>query len=54
MFAFRVVLCFLLYAISPELQLLCVYIGMFADWAFRSVMNIFRYRSGKWLHKKLI
>lgn len=54
MFAFRVALCFLLHALFPELRLLCVYAGMFADWSFRSVMNICRYRSGKWLHQKLI
>lgn len=54
MFAFRVALCFLLNGIFPQLGVLCVYVGMFADWAFRAVMNIIRYRSGKWLQKKLI
>ena len=54
MFAFRVALCFLLNAIFPQMGLLCVYTGMWIDWAFRSVMNMFRYRSGKWLRKKLI
>ena len=54
MFAFRVALCFVLNAIFPQMGLLCVYAGMWMDWAFRSVMNLFRYRSGKWLHKKLI
>ena len=54
MFAFRVALCFLLNAIFPTIGILCVYVSMSVDWIFRSVMNIFRYRSGKWLHKKLI
>lgn len=54
MFAFRVGLCFLLNAIFPSMGLMCVCIGMGVDWAFRSVVNILRYRSGKWLHKRLI
>ena len=54
MFAFRVASCYLINAIFPSLGLMCVYIGMGADWIFRSVMNITRYRSGKWLHKKLV
>lgn len=54
MFTFRVGLCFLLNAIFPSMGLMCVCIGMGVDWAFRSVMNIIRFRSGKWLHKRLI
>lgn len=54
MFAFRVAFCFLLNAMFPHWGVLCVYAGMYADWSFRSVMNIFRYRSGKWLQRKLI
>lgn len=54
MFAFRVGLCFVLDAIFPTMGLMCVCIGMGVDWAFRTVLNIFRYRSGKWLHKRLI
>lgn len=54
MFAFRVALCFLLNGFFPQLGVLCVYAGMYADWAFRAIMNVFRYRSGKWLQKKLI
>lgn len=54
MFAFRVALCYVLNAIFPTLGLMCVFIGMGADWAFRSALNICRLRSGKWLHKKLI
>jgi len=54
MFAFRVGLCYVINALYPDAGLMCVCIGMWADWAFRSVMNIIRYRSGKWLHKKLI
>lgn len=54
MFAFRVALCYILNAIFPTMGLMCVYIGMWADWAFRSVLNLRRFRSGKWLHKQLI
>lgn len=54
MFAFRVASCYLINALFPSLGLMCVYVGMGLDWLFRSVMNIIRYRSGKWLHKKLI
>ena len=54
MFALRVGLCYLLNALFPAMGLMCVYVGMWADWICRSVMNILRYRSGKWLHKKLI
>lgn len=54
MFAFRVALCYIINALFPAVGLMCVYIGMWADWAFRSVMNVLRYRSGKWLHKQLI
>lgn len=53
MFAFRVGLCYLLCTLFP-VGLMGVYIGMWADWAFRSVLNIIRYRSGKWLRKQLI
>ncbi len=54
MFAFRVASCYLVNALFPSLGLMCVYVGMGLDWLFRSVMNIIRFRSGKWLHKKVI
>lgn len=54
MFILRVGLCYLLKFLFPSLGLMCVYIGMAADWAVRAILNIFRYRRGKWLHKKLI
>ena len=54
MFAFRVFLCYVLNAIFPQLGLMCVYIGMGADWLFRSILNFFHFRSGKWLQKQLI
>ena len=53
MFTFRVGLSFLL-SYAFELGLLSVWIGMWADWFFRAVMNSIRFRSGKWLQKKLI
>lgn len=54
MFVLRVALCYLLNVLFPSLGLMCVYIGMSADWAVRAILNIFRYRSGKWLKKALI
>ena len=54
MFVFRVASCYLVNALFPSLGLMCVYIGMALDWAFRALNNIHRYHSGKWLHKKLI
>ena len=54
MFMFRVASCYLINAIFPHLGLMCVYIGMGLDWLFRSTMNMRRFRSGKWLHKKVI
>jgi len=54
MFAFRVGMCYLLNALFPSLGLIVLYIGMTMDWGFRSTCNIIRFRSEKWLHKKLI
>lgn len=54
MFAFRVASCYLINALFPSLGLMCVYVGMGLDWLFRSIMNVIRFRSGKWLHKRLI
>lgn len=54
MFAFRVGLCFVLNALFPAMGLMCVCIGMWADWTFRSVLNVIHYRSGKWLHKRMV
>ena len=54
MFAFRVALAYALNAIFPSLGLMCVYIGMGVDWGVRAVCNLIRYRSGKWLYKRVI
>ena len=54
MFACRVGCSFLAYWIKPELGPICIYIGMWADWAARSLVNIIRFRSGRWLHKRMI
>lgn len=54
MFVFRVGFSFVAYWIKPELGPLCIYIGMWADWFVRTVVNIIRYRSGKWIHKRLV
>jgi Na+-driven multidrug efflux pump len=53
MFIFRVGLSYLLNSVT-ELGLMCVWLGMYADWLCRTVLNTLRFRSGKWLHKKLI
>lgn len=54
MFVFRVALSYLLNYLFPSLGLMCVIIGAAVDWGFRSVMNVVRYRSGKWLYKRVI
>ena len=53
MFPFRVGLSFLLSYLF-ELGLLSVWIGMWADWTFRSIVNTIHFRRGKWLTKRLI
>ena len=54
MFVFQVGLCFVVDALWPAAGPMALYIGMWSDWAFRSVVNIIRYRSGKWIHKRLV
>lgn len=54
MFAFRVALCYVLNAFFPDIGLMCVYLGMWADWIFRSILNCCRLHSGKWLRKSII
>ena len=54
MFAFRVFCSYVLYWLFPHLGLMCVCIGQWADWAFRSTMNLIHYRRGKWLKKSLV
>ena len=51
---FRLGMCYLLHALFPGMGLLCVYLGMFMEWVCRSSMNVWWYRRGKWLRKKLI
>lgn len=53
MFVFRVGLAFLLGSYF-EMGLLGLWIGMWADWFCRSVLNFFHFRRGKWLTKKVI
>ena len=54
MFAFRVGLSYAINAIFPTAGLMCVCIGMWGDWTFRTIMNFIHFRSGKWLRKRLI
>lgn len=53
MFIFRVGLSYLL-ALVFDMGLMSVWLGMFADWACHSVLNVIRLRNGKWIHPKLI
>lgn len=53
MFAFRVGLSFVLGG-WLKMGLIGVWIGMWADWACRSLFNMVHFSRGKWLRKKLI
>lgn len=53
MWCLRVALCIFLvrhFGMGP----MAVWYGMFADWALRGVIFALRFRSGKWLHAKLV
>ena len=54
MFIFRVLSSYVLYWCFPQWGLLCVCIGQWADWFFRSTMNVIHYFRGKWLKKCLV
>ncbi len=54
MFVFRVGMVYVLDWVFPQMGLMSVCIGMWADWFFRSMMNFIRYRSGKWMKKRLV
>ncbi len=53
MFTFRVGLSYLLGHFF-NMGLIGVWIGMWADWTCRTIFNLFRFRSGKWLTKRVI
>ena len=53
MFTFRVGLSYLLGGVF-KMGLAGVWIGMWADWVCRSLFNFIRFRSEKWLSKKVI
>lgn len=53
MFVFRIGLAFIL-AKFFDMGLMAVWLGMWADWIFRAILNIFRVRGDKWLNKKVI
>lgn len=53
MWCLRVALCIFLvkaFGMGP----MAVWYGMFADWAVRGLVFFFRFRSGKWLHSKVV
>ena len=53
MFIFRVALALVL-GIYFHMGLMAIWIGNFADWGFRSVVNFIHFKRGKWLLKKVI
>lgn len=53
MFTFRVAGAYIIEWIF-HLGQMSIWIGMSLDWGCRSICNIFRFRSGKWLQKKVI
>jgi Na+-driven multidrug efflux pump len=53
MFIFRIGLTFILIKFT-NIGFISVWIGMWADWVFRSVLNAIHFRQGKWLDKKAI
>jgi len=42
------------FALTLKLGVLGVWTAMYVDWAFRALLYTYRYRSGKWLEKKLV
>lgn len=53
MFIFRVGLSYLLAKVF-HMGLMSIWIGMWADWACRSLINFIHHRRGKWANKKLV
>lgn len=53
MWVFRVASSYF-FADTMGLGVLGVWIGMYVDWVFRSILFIIRYISGKWLEKKVV
>ncbi|MBQ9544485.1 MAG: MATE family efflux transporter, partial [Clostridia bacterium] len=49
----RVALAYLIFYLFRQ-NIYAIWIASYADWAFRSVSNLIRFRSGKWLQKKVI
>ena len=53
MFVFRVAFALVL-GVYFHMGLMAIWIGNFADWGFRSVVNFIHFKRGKWLLKKVI
>ncbi|MBQ5778005.1 MAG: MATE family efflux transporter [Oscillospiraceae bacterium] len=53
MFIFRVGLSYLLAKVF-HMGIISIWIGMWADWACRSVINFIHFKRGKWVEKKLV
>lgn len=53
MWSFRVILCYL-FVLKFHLDLPGVWMGMFADWIFRSLLFWLRFHGGKWMEHKVI
>lgn len=53
MWAFRVVFCYVM-VLGFNGRLLSIWVGMYLDWAFRSLCFMIRFVRGKWLEKRVI
>lgn len=53
MWVFRVASSYF-FARTLELGVLGVWIGMYVDWLFRSLLFVIRYKRGKWLEKRVV
>lgn len=53
MFIFRIGLAFVL-AKGFGMELEAIWLGMWADWIFRAILNFFRIRGDRWLNKKIV
>ena len=53
MWVFRVASSYF-FAGTMGLGVLGVWIGMYVDWGFRTLLFVIRYRRGKWLEKRVV
>lgn len=53
MWVFRVASSYF-FAGTLKMGVLGVWIGMYVDWVFRSLLFVIRYKRGKWLNKRVV